>query len=96
MDRDYAQHRYTTKVVGDDRAGYAGLELYQTLLRDPADGPRRVAQVIYWDAVGQFFIETFATDIPVTIAENLIAEARSLIPSFDTIHEVHQKRRPGG
>jgi hypothetical protein len=79
MDRNYAAHRYTTKVVSDHRDGFTALELHRTLCRDPADSPKRVAQVVFWDAAGQFFIETFGEDIPVDIAQDLIAEAKSVI-----------------
>ena len=79
MEWDYAEHRYSTKLVADNRDGFAGLELHRTLRRDPADAPKRVAQVVFWDAAGQFFIETFGTDIPVAVAERLIAEVRSAL-----------------
>ena len=32
-----------------------------------------------WDACGQFFLESFNTDIPVVVAEKLIAEAKATI-----------------
>jgi hypothetical protein len=39
----------------------------------------RVARVVFWDAVGDFFLETFNTEIPVQLAEDLIAEAKATI-----------------
>jgi hypothetical protein len=79
MDRNYAAYRYTTKLVLDNQDGFAALELHRTLSRDPADTAKRVARVVFWDAEGQFSIETFGADIPVDLAEDLVAEAKSVI-----------------
>ena len=39
-----------------------------------------LASVIFWDACGQFFVETFSTDVPLEILEALIAETRERVP----------------
>jgi hypothetical protein len=39
----------------------------------------RVARVVFWDAYGDFFFETFNADVRVKIAEQLIAEAKATI-----------------
>lgn len=52
------------------------MELYAD--RD-GEGTERVARVVFWDAYGDFFFETFGTDVPAIVAEQLIAEARSSI-----------------
>jgi len=75
MNREYGDARYTTSAVRDRKEGYAGLELHRTSKRDT----KRVARVVFWDASGQFFFETFDADIPLDIAEELIAEAKKTI-----------------
>jgi hypothetical protein len=35
--------------------------------------------LVFWDACGDFFLETFNADIPVKLAEDLISEARTTI-----------------
>ena len=71
MNRSHSQNYYTTQPEEDGKEGYCALALFRQ-----TDGvTKRVARVIYWDACGQFFIETFDTDIPLAIAEELIAEA---------------------
>ncbi len=75
MDRVWAQYRFTTEFFEDMKDGCAGLKLYRA-----KDGAvEHVATVTYWDAIGQFFIETHQTDIPVEIAEDLIAESAATV-----------------
>jgi hypothetical protein len=74
MDRQYGIFRYTTRLVHDDKEGNSALELLAT--RNDAD-MKRVARVVFWDAYGEFFFETFESQIPVPVAEQLIAEAKS-------------------
>ena len=75
MDRHFADLHFASNPIQDNEDGFSGFELYRT-----SCGKRdRVASVLYWDAVGQFFIETFNADVPVEIIEELIAEARSSI-----------------
>jgi hypothetical protein len=38
-----------------------------------------IARILFWDACGQFFVETLGSDVPLTILEELIEEARSTI-----------------
>ena len=62
--------------MDDNKEGYSALELHATR----KDGqPKRVARVVFWDAYGDFFFETFNTDIPVVVAEQLVAEAKVTI-----------------
>ena len=52
------------------------LELHMTR----KDGTvERVARVVFWDAYGAFFVETFGHQIPVVIAEELMIEAKATI-----------------
>lgn len=68
------EHLWTTFV--QDRAdGFVGLQLHCEL-----DGRTAVvAQVLFWDASGQFFVQTFDRDVPVEILEAVIAEARERV-----------------
>jgi hypothetical protein len=79
MDRNYARYRYTTKMVRDGQEGFAAVELHRALSGAPADSEKRVARVVFWDAEGQFSIETFGEDVPLDIAEDLIAEAKAQV-----------------
>jgi hypothetical protein len=52
--------------------GYEGFELQRV-----QDGNTAlVARILFWDATGQFWVETLGTDIPLTVMEELIAEAK--------------------
>lgn len=75
MNRQYGEYRYESLFVQDLKDGFAGLELY----RQRRDDRERVASVIYWDACGQFFVETFGTDVPLTILEDLATEAKASV-----------------
>lgn len=73
MDFKWEGDRYTTRFFDDTQQGCAGLELHRL-----ADGSsQKVAKVVYWDAAGQFFLETFGFELPLSIAEKLIAEAKA-------------------
>lgn len=75
MNRDYGDAHYETRFVDNKQEGYAGLELYRTT--KGTNGC--VARLLFWDASGQFFFETFKTDIPLSIVEELIAEAKTVV-----------------
>ena len=75
MKRDYSNAHYTTSSVNDGKQGYAALELHRTIKGDT----KRVARIVFWDASGQFFVETFNADIPLEIIEDLIGEAKRTI-----------------
>jgi hypothetical protein len=77
MDRQYSIYRYTTRIVEDNKEGSSALELHQTSDKDGST--KRVARVVVWDAFPDFFIETFGSQIPAVVAEQLLAEARSTI-----------------
>lgn len=71
MDFRYADGAFSMAFVHDEKEGYAGIELYRT-----DNGRVRVARVLYWDPSGQFFVETFGTDIPLALMERLVDEAK--------------------
>ena len=37
------------------------------------------AEVVFWDAAGQYFLKTFNGDVPLDIVEALIVEAKDKI-----------------
>lgn len=75
MNHDDRRAHYVTESTSNKHEGYAGLELYQTI----NGNKKRVARVLFWDASGQFFLETFNVELPVDIVEELIAEARAAV-----------------
>ena len=75
MNRDWAGSRYTTLPVSNNKDGYSGLELYIA----SKDEKKRVARILFWDASGEFFFETFNTELPLNIVEELIAEAKTTV-----------------
>ena len=77
MDRQYSIYRYTTRFVQDNKEGSSALELNETSDKDRRT--KRVARVVVWDAFPDFFFETFGSQIPAVVAEQLLAEARSTI-----------------
>jgi len=75
MERDFGNAHYATSTVIDTREGYTALELHRTIKGDS----KRVARIVFWDASGQFFLETYNTDIPLEIVEVFISEAKKEI-----------------
>ncbi len=75
MDRVWGDARFISNPVHNNGDGWSGVELH--CIRR---GERKtVARVLFWDAMGSFFIETLGTDIPVDIAEALVAEAKATV-----------------
>ena len=82
MDLAYAIHRYwTTPPVVDREQGSSTI-----LLHRETDHPLFakfsgvVAKVVYWDALGNYYLRTFdASGVPTEIIETLIEEAKDLI-----------------
>jgi hypothetical protein len=77
VDRSWAAYRYTTTKVDDTTEGWTAIELHRA--KNGSQATSRIARVIFWDAQGQFFIEAFGEEIPLSIAEDLIAEAKTEI-----------------
>ncbi len=75
MDRQYGGYRYTSHFVEDTTDGYGGYELIKIGFGEKVP----IARVIFWDAIGQFCVETLGGDLPVVILEELIDEAKSNI-----------------
>ncbi|MDB6065787.1 MAG: hypothetical protein JWR26_1995 [Pedosphaera sp.] len=75
MNREYCNSFYTTVSSNDRKQGYAAVDLYCL----KKDEKQRVARVAFWDASGQFFLETFNVEVPLDIIEELVAEAKTTI-----------------
>ena len=76
LNRQHGRHRFTTiPPVIDRKEGFTALRLY----REQDGCSYRCAEVVYWDACGQYFMETFDGDVPIDIIEELITEAKELI-----------------
>jgi hypothetical protein len=74
MNRKHGPATYTTRSVADRAAGSAGLELY----RDVNGRTECAARLLFWDASGQFNLQTFS-EVPLDIVEQLISEAKQAI-----------------
>jgi hypothetical protein len=74
MDPRHGVYRYTTLFVEDREGGSAGLELF----RDAGAEKELAASLIFWDASGQFFLQTFC-ELPLDIVEVLITEVRQAV-----------------
>jgi hypothetical protein len=75
MNRDYGDGHYASSSVEDRKQGFASMELHRSC-RGKHD---RIARVVYWDACGQFSVETFGAEVPLDILEDLIAETKEWI-----------------
>lgn len=75
MNRSHGADRFSTRLDVDNHEGYVALDLFRM-----SNGAEvRVARVVFWDASGQFFVETFGSDVPLEVFEELIVEAKSTI-----------------
>jgi hypothetical protein len=75
MDRTWARIRYRTTSVENLTEGWVALEL----VRDTESKTETAARVTYWDAVGQFSFQMFGGEIPLTILEEFVAEAKAAV-----------------
>ena len=76
MNRNYAGTHYETRPVDVDKVeGRSTIELY----RNRPNNIRLIAKITFWDAMGQFYLETWHGDIPLAIIEELIDEAKEKI-----------------
>jgi hypothetical protein len=64
---------YRSQLESDNREGWTALALYK------GDETLPVMRVIFWDAAGQFVVESIAGEIPLAIVEALIEEAKTQI-----------------
>ncbi len=75
MDRNWGNYRYTTKYSEDRKDGYSGYELYE----ESNGKKKKVATILFWDTHGQYFVETFGTDVPLDIMDLLIKETKEKV-----------------
>lgn len=75
METQWGHERFWTTFVRDNKAGYAGLRLH----RERFGKTSVAAEVLYWDASGNFAVETFDGDVPAEIIEALITETRQQV-----------------
>lgn len=66
---------YSTELASDPEDGWIALQLHRE-----ADGESSVvARIVFWDAEGQFVLETSNNELPLNIVEEFINEARTMI-----------------
>ena len=75
MNMQWAGIRYRTSFVQDTVDGFAGVRLHQ----EKAGVESIAAEIIFWDAAGQFFSQTFS-EVPLNVLEGLIAETKTAVP----------------
>lgn len=75
MNRRHKNALYTTQSTQDLREGWFALELH----REIAGASQRVARVVFWDAEGQFALEATTCELPLTVVEDFLGEARATI-----------------
>lgn len=69
MELRHGDEHYRTRPLEDNSDGFAGLELR----REVRGKSETVARVIFWDAVGQYYVNTFNdVDLPVKVMEAFI------------------------
>lgn len=59
----------------DNADGYVGLRLHE----DAKGAEVAVAEIVFWDASGQFYVKTLNHEVPLEVFESLIAEAKELL-----------------
>lgn len=75
MDKTWARTRYRTKSVEDRAEGWVALEL----VRESESTTETAARVTFWDAEGQFSIQMFGGEVPLSILEEFVTEAKAAI-----------------
>jgi hypothetical protein len=75
MNLRWGDSLFTTSFVYDNQQGFERLELH--CVRRGVS--KRVATALFLDASGQFFVETFDTDVPADVVERCIAEAKASV-----------------
>ncbi|MCU0676500.1 MAG: hypothetical protein MUE69_27370 [Myxococcota bacterium] len=78
MDRAWANVRYTSEVRRNDREGWTSLDVH-VHAGDESVGALAF-RIVFWDAVGQFFVEPLIGEIPLEILEEAAAEAKRAVP----------------
>jgi len=74
MDKLHSPYRYTTDFAVNRNVGSTSLKL----IRSGAKGVHTAAEIVFWDAVGQFNISAFE-ELPIEVLELFVAEAKDRI-----------------
>jgi hypothetical protein len=69
------QHVYRSEYFERATDGCAGYRLHEELRGDS----RIVAEIVFWDATGQFWLKTIGRDVPVDVILSAIDEAKATI-----------------
>lgn len=75
MRRHWKTALYSTELVSDHEEGWIALQLH----RQAGGQCSVVARIVFWDAEGQFVLETSNNELPLDIVEEFINEARTMI-----------------
>ena len=76
LERQHGRHLFTTEPLFIDRTdGFTAIRLFDTL-----NGEKAIcAEIVYWDACGQFLLNTLGREVPLEIIEDFIGEAKEKI-----------------
>ena len=74
MKRSHGSRTFTSQLIRNDVEGFIGLELHV----EKEGVSRTAAKVIYWDAEGQYSVETMG-EVPATILQDLITETKLVV-----------------
>lgn len=75
MKKTWGRAEFTSALTNDNEEGWTALVLY----RHSGGTTEQVARVVFWDAEGQFSLELSASELPLSVVEELIAEAKAEI-----------------
>lgn len=78
MKTQWAYYDFRTEIVTDNVGGSVAVQLHRT---GTSGEEVLAAAVTYWDADGQFQVSVYVKQVPVTILEVVIAEARAAVPT---------------
>jgi hypothetical protein len=71
MESQFGRDRFSTALIEDHKHGFSGVRLY----RQQETETRMAAEILFWDAMGSFTVQTFG-EVPLEIIESLITEAK--------------------
>jgi hypothetical protein len=75
----HSTEEYDSEFFEDLVGGFGAWNLFcirQERYRTPTDERKLIGRLTFWDADGQFYVETFDADVPLYVLERLIEEAR--------------------
>lgn len=75
MDREWGGSRFKTELEENREDGWLAVDLYMF----QGDKGNLVSRVCFWDSIGQFTLQTYSVDVPLTILEDLIQEAKTRV-----------------